>query len=62
MMSRIKWDEKYFEESGLYVWIYNKGHVESTNEKFYKSSLRKIYEKREKKSDNKKNERDKNEN
>ena len=37
-MRTIKWDNKFFEESGLYVWIYNSGHLESTNERFYKSN------------------------
>lgn len=38
-MQTINWDEKYFEESGLYIWIYNQGYLECTNNK-YRSTLR----------------------
>lgn len=33
-MQTINWDEKYFEESGLYIWIYNRGYLECTNNKY----------------------------
>ena len=39
IMRRVKWDEKFFEESGLYIWIFNRGYLESTNDKFHKSNL-----------------------
>lgn len=38
-MNPIKWDEQYFEQSGLYIWIYNKGLLESTNEKYSGANL-----------------------
>jgi hypothetical protein len=37
-MRKIKWDDKYFEQSGLLVWVFSRGHIESSNERFYKSS------------------------
>lgn len=36
-MNRIKWDEKYFEASGLYIWIYNNGALVCTNNRYRKS-------------------------
>jgi len=38
-MLTIKWDEKFFEESGLYIWIFCNGYLESSNEKFHRSNL-----------------------
>lgn len=39
----IKWDEKFFEKSGLLIWIYRNGYLESSNEKFYRSNLVKSF-------------------
>ncbi|HEY3252256.1 MAG TPA: hypothetical protein VGK25_14195 [Ignavibacteria bacterium] len=55
MMCRIKWDDKYFEESGLYVWVFQNGYVESTNEKIYKSALVKLYSQKPRIFNNKNN-------
>ena len=30
-MNKIKWDDNYFNQAGIYFWIYNCGRVESTN-------------------------------
>ena len=35
-MNRIKWNEKCFEESGLYLWIYNNGALVCTNNRYRK--------------------------
>jgi hypothetical protein len=43
MSSSIKWDDKFFERSGLLIWIYNNGYLESSNEKFYRSNLMKSF-------------------
>lgn len=43
IMCSIKWDDKYFEESGLYVWIFNKGKIERTSDKFNKNALARMY-------------------
>lgn len=37
-MHKIKWDEKYFEQSGIYIWIYNQGCLVRTNEKYRNSA------------------------
>ena len=60
MMCIIKWDEKFFEESGLYIWIYRNGFLETSNEKLYRSNLAKIYsaKKSESLKNNKNNERE----
>lgn len=50
MMSLIKWDNNFFEHSGLCIWIYNKGLIETTNEKYFKEILSKMYEKRKDKT------------
>jgi hypothetical protein len=42
-MCSIKWDEKFFEESGLYIWFYNRGFLESSNDRFHKSNLLKSF-------------------
>lgn len=38
-MCSIKWDEKFFEESGLYIWVYNRGFLESSNDRFHRANL-----------------------
>ncbi len=42
-MNKIKWDEKFFNQSGNYVWVFNNGLLECTNEKLFKPVLLKIY-------------------
>ena len=42
-MSLIAWDEKFFEESGVFIWIYCNGLLESSHEKTYRENLAKIY-------------------
>jgi hypothetical protein len=39
----INWDEEFFEESGLCIWVFYNGSVEFTNEKFYKGALSRLY-------------------
>jgi hypothetical protein len=42
-MGKIEWDDSYFRERGLYIWIYNKGKIISTNEEIFKPELLRIY-------------------
>ena len=42
-MSNIEWDEKFFMETDLYVWIFDKGSIESSNEELYKANLLRMY-------------------
>jgi len=46
-MCSIKWDDKFFEETGLFIWIFNKGYLESTNDRFHKSNLLKSYKQKQ---------------
>jgi len=58
IINSITWDENFFEESGLYIWIYNNGLLESSNEKTYEENLPKIYYSGNNESLNNNNERE----
>ena len=38
-MCGIKWDDKFFEKSGLFIWIFDQGYLVSTNDRFNKFDL-----------------------
>ncbi|MEO8513833.1 MAG: hypothetical protein ABI543_09755 [Ignavibacteria bacterium] len=44
-MNKIKWDEKFFEQSGIYLWIYSRGCLVRTNDRFRNSVILKNFKK-----------------
>lgn len=42
-MKTVKWDDTYFNSSSKYIWIYNCGKLERTNNRSKNSQLLKNY-------------------
>ncbi len=43
IMNIVKWDDTFFNSSNKYIWIYNCGKLESTNNRRKNSQLLKNY-------------------